>query len=512
MKFTKYGNEESPFYLPHDYYRRDPEKKPRGIDRPINWGYIGMTGRDFQGNVVSEDLAYPRFLLLPEQRLEIYKKQSAVFSVISNRAGKIGGLEFKVVTKRADEDRQIQYMRMAKQIRDEYLAYDGDDFLTYRMSAKALEMELHKQLPTLLPDLSNFDRALIRWRTMSSIRSSVSTSEIEDRLAKPNKKEGWEDFIKKYVVDFLLHGSAALFKKFESHLVESLHILPGGTVYPVSHPTVNNDDTYIQFVVGIEPQVMTGYELCVDNYLPNSMTQFGMVPLDALVVEVSTLMLSAGYQAGRADGSTLPSKVVLFGSGPGIDEIGEARVDNVMDPQRKKRFESQIQQMIKGGILAITGVGTPHVLDLSQDSMSDFVIEYSKELKKMIGLAFGASAMEMNETGSDSTSGRSTSESEERIDMSRAIYPMVKSIESTMTRGVLPQMGGENCLFQLQTGSTEREEMQRLKEMFESGLHTPNEIRQNEMNLEPREGGDELRGASTINAGTIVQNTEGLKL
>jgi hypothetical protein len=100
------------------------------------------------------------------------------------------------------------------------------------MRAK-LANEIRKTLPDVLPDLSNFDRALVRWKNRINSERTDRADEILDWLMQPNANHMWEDFVKIWVNDLLVQGNSAIYIEVEDNRPENLYVMPSGTTLPI---------------------------------------------------------------------------------------------------------------------------------------------------------------------------------------------------------------------------------------------------------------------------------------
>lgn len=470
-------------------FRRQPTApgKPRKlVQRGYNIYHISqvmpVTGVDKYGNMQSGEYELPWFTLSPYERIEISKKSSYIFGIITNRMNRIGSLEFKVVPKKEDLDKKIYEFKRLKSIYNDFIGYADQKYI---MAANLIGKEIMSNIPDVLPDLSNFGKALIRYNKQVTALKANKCNEIEDWLMTPNKNDNFEDIVKKYVYDLLIHGNVDIYKnRNEAGSVISYHVLPGGSVYPLRGEYVTEYSFYAQIVPGKPTLIYDKTEVIHDCYAPTSYNQYGMVPLDALVSKISEQLLSESYWAGQADGTQPPEKLIAIEERtqlPGVPTLP-------IDPAEQKRIEGTMNQYRKGAIRTITGTGPINVLDISKRDMMGEQLERVREIKKDIALVFNMTNMEVNESGSDATSGRETSESQERQEKQKGTYPIIKSFQEKITQELILPKFGEGHKLKLMSSNDEYEQLELIKAKMETGIYSINQILEEDLNREPFEG------------------------
>ena len=95
------------------------------------------------------------------------------------------------------------------------------------------------------------------------------------------------------------------------------------------------------------------------------------------------------------------------------------------------------------------------------------------------------SNIEVNLTGSENTSGRSTSEEQGKVDFGKGINPIKMIIENKITRDIIPSRYGSGYKFEYAEGQEDMDKLKRWLLEIQSGLKSVNEIRTNEMNEMP---------------------------
>lgn len=445
---------------------------------------IGVTGRTKDGDLLSGEFEYPMFALTIWERLAIFQLCAPIFGIITGRMNKMAGIEWEVVPEKKLEDSIVSALRDIKMVYDEYA---NSNEIAYMVARARISDLIRKELPECLPDLSNFDRALLRWKRRIQADKADKANEIADWMEHPNNMDRLQDFIKQYVADFLIHGCVTVYKEQLDGVVENLYVLPGGTVFPLRSRYAGGPSMYVQMCDGIEPQMFHKDEVTYANYAPLSARPYGYVPLDCLVNKVSENLFFDEMMALKADGSNFPEKVVVFGGNNPFGDFREGKegFDIPMDPEEEKRVEDKLNEMRKYAIRTLTGYGTPVVLDLSRADTLQTQLERQRMLREEIALVFNLSNLEVNLTGGDQTSGRATSESQERIDQEKSILPIIYAVEMQFNNEILPYRFGRGYKLDFHTQKDEMKEIEKHRAMVDSGLWSVNEVRTDELNKNP---------------------------
>jgi hypothetical protein len=127
-------------------------------------------------------------------------------------------------------------------------------------------------------------------------------------------------------------------------------------------------------------------------------------------------------------------------------------------------------------------------VDLSRENTMAFQHERQKDITNYIGMVFQATAMEMNLTGGDNTSGRSTADAQREIFQSKGVRPILQIIESLHNRDIIPYRYGPGWKIDYQTMKNEKEEMELLAAKMNTGVFSVNEVRRDDLNIDPFEG------------------------
>jgi len=442
---------------------------------------LGITGVNKQGENQYVQYEQPLFILDPVTRVQIFQTCSPILGVITTRMNRISGMSFDITTDRKEEDRIAEELKTLKQIYDEY---PTDSF--YAIGVKmGCSQKIRETLWDVLPDLSNFNTALIRWKRRITSRKLDQSEEVNDWLMQPNQKETWDTFIKKYVMDLHLHGAATIYKEALNGKIENLHILPGGSVYPVQSRFIGSYSAFIQMSSGMRPQIFYPDEISFDSYIPSSVSTYGHVPIDALVNKVAESLFFDRLMAEQADGTRPPEKILVFGEQMPLGDIGSDMGDSPIDPDEQKRIEHIVNEYRKNAVRVISGYGQPFVLDLTRENIMSTQMERQNMIKQDIALVFNMSNMEINESGGDGTSGRNTADAQERIENAKGTLPVTKCIENTFNFRILPFRFGHGYRLKYQTQNTDQQKAELVKTKMDTGIYAVNEIRVNDENLDP---------------------------
>ncbi len=501
------------------------ELRKRGINVLTMSELWGVVGRDKYNQMVQGLIERPLFGLTIEERIDLFRKCSPLFGIVTSRMNRISALEWEIEKDSKIEDRVESRLKMWKSLADEYKvqgpaqmqvgmqlpgappvpqgqppAATGPGAQTQvnpqvPQSAPAMPspqdlqamairrrtfVRLRQVLPELKEDLSNFGNCLIRWRKRIRETTDDRSREIKEWLMEPNRQETYEDTIKKMVQDLMVHGSYSLYKEMgKDKLLVNLYVLPGGTVIPMRSRYVGGPTAYFQMIPSLEPKVYFQDEIVYKSYCPSSNMSYGMIPLEALVNKLAETLFFDQLAAMRADGTTPPDKVVLFGENAPFGDLtaGGEDLKVPLNSAEQARIEQVINEPRKYAIRVLSGYGSPAVLDLSKADTFNYQQERQRYIREEIALCFNMSNVEINLTGSTDTSGRSTSESQERIEREKGIYPIVLLIESTFNRDILPYRWGSQYRLKYKSGLSEQEELDMDTKKVMSKTYSINEVR-----------------------------------
>jgi hypothetical protein len=462
----------------------DPRRQ-RGLNVYHTSQLMGYSALDKRGERVDAKIDYPFFVLTIPERVDVARLCSPVFGVITGRMQRIAAMSWKVTRKSKETDRMAASMKDAYSIFQEYRG--RNDPRSIGVMVRCV-LYLRKELLDLLPDLSNFQRSLLRWSRRVKASSEDRCSEIEDWMQHPNAEDTLPSFTKKMVFDMHVHGGAAVFKKPLGGVLENVYVLPGGSVHPLRGLTVGESTGYIQIVDGVQPQVYGQDEVSYLWYAPRSDAAYGQLPLEALVNKVAEVLLFDQRAAEMADGTRPPEKLLAFGESSPFGSLGEGGFEVPLDKGEQKRLETVVNEARKEALRVISGHGTPVVVDVSRADTFQCQSERMKMVREEVGLVFGASPQEMNLSGSENTSGRSTSETQERYDLYKGIFPVLQVQEEFWTHDVFPFRFGQGFLMEYESEVSESEQVKLLSDKLRSGLWSTNELRIGDMGEEPFDG------------------------
>ena len=341
--------------------------------------------------------------------------------------------------------------------------------------------ELKQSLPELFPDLSNFIPSLMRWKKRISAQHDDKSTEIQDWLHEPNLEDDFDDFLKKWVTDLMVHGAFAIYKEYNpvTGFIDNFYSLPGGSVQPLRNRFVGGARMFAQIAPGEETRIYFGDEISFCSYMPNSAFAYGMIPLEALVNKVSESMFFDKSAADRADGTNTPEKMILFGDTNPFGELPQGGTDYTLsiDKTEQARLETVFNTPRKGAIGVLSGYGTPLVVDLSRADTFGTQAERQAFIRECVAFVFNLSNMEVNLTGSEDTSGRSTSDAQSDIDKEKGIAPIARQIATKINRDLLPYRFGSGYLFQFAGGTSDEQTIEQDTMKMNSRTYSVNEIR-----------------------------------
>ncbi len=459
-----------------------PER--RGLNVYNFWELQTTDATTRTGARVTIQYQRPLFSLRPDERTQIVRFSAMVLGIVNSRMQRAGSLEWNVISINKDREREAAKMKDLRDIWTEYadLAAVNPSIVVMR---SIIYRYLHQRLMDLRPDMANFSAALRRWEKRGKLVAEDRASEIEDWLHEPNQDDSFDEFIKKWVNDLHTHGAYAVYKEPRDGVLENFYGLPGGSVLPIHNKRVGGATGYLQFEdTPADAQLYFNNEVCYSRWLPSTAMSYGMVPLEALVNKVAEQLMFDQTAANQADGTKPPEKAIIFGrESPFGDLDGDLRIP--LEPGEQTKLEAQINEARKGAIRVLTGTGTPLEIDLSRSDLFQHQSERQRQLKEDAALVFGATPMEMNLSGSADTSGRSTSESQERMEQKRGLNPVLYELTSKMNREIIPYRFGWGYRFQFASGLSEAEQIELWSKKLASGVYGVNEIRTTDAGEDP---------------------------
>jgi hypothetical protein len=449
---------------------------------------LSLSGKTKEGKWLTQNYQPEIFTLSVYDRQRIVERCSPVLGVVSSRQNRISAMDWDIVPKNKEEDRIVSELKSYYSVFKEYVQ---EDAIQYKVVAYRMFYKMKQVLPDLLPDAKNFSSSLVRWSRSIKMGKQSVAEEIEEWLQHLNAQDTWEDYLKKYVFDLLVHGATSNYKTMDeaSNRLSSVTILPGGSVIPLRTATVSPITMYAQVMPGLEPQFFFTNEIVYSNYLPVSAKSYGIVPLEALVNKIAESLLFDELMAEQADGTKPPNKAVIFGgNSPFGNEGAEFDREIPLDDAEQARAEEKLNTARKNAIVTLTGMGTPMVLDLTRENTMSVQMERQKMIREEVALVFNMSNLEINQTNGDGVSGRNTSESLETIDQNKGVIPIVRTIEKDFNYGILPFRYGNGYLLKARVGIDEEAELDMNIKKVQSGLYSVNEIRTNELGEDPFDG------------------------
>ena len=455
----------------------DRKKNLRGLNVWSLTELRSLAGQTKKGDIVQGTIQYPIFSLNPWERIEIMKSVAYIQAVVTSRMNRISALDWTVTTQKRNQDKIYDKIRHLKQLFDEY---DNIADMSHLMLRFKIYQELKHYMFDLKKDLSNFQTALLRFKKRTDSMNGDQTQEIIDWLSQPNMEDDFDDWIKKYVESLMVHGTSSVYKEWleEQQKIDNFYILPGGSVYPMRSVQVGSYVAYVQIMESHFPKFYFQDEVSFINYVPSAARSYGYVPLDCLINKIAEQMLFDQFAAERADGTKEPEKLIAFGDNKSVfgDLTGEINLP--MDKDEQKRVEEKLNTIRKGAIMTISGVGTPVAIDISKADTFAAQIQRQDKLLRDVALVFNMTNMEVNLAGGQFTSGRETSESQAEIEEGKGTRPIIKKIESLLTRDIIPYRYGIGYMFEYQKGRTEEEQANLDTIRMNSGTWTKNAIRE----------------------------------
>ncbi len=477
-------------FNPGDAANPKYKQKGRGYQAYNEYRAVQTSAVDKSGEIHSIEIEQQWTQLDPLTMLSIYQKCAPVFAVVTSRVNRIAALDFRIIPNTKIEDKIAANL---KDCRNMFEEYSRDNYASLGKKLKIF-VEIKRVLPDVFPDLSNFDAQLMRWSQAIKHQKNDRSNEIHDFLSQPAPGVYWTDYIKELSQDALVHGRWAVYKQPLQDLlgrtrIHSLYPLPGGTVVPIKGDFVGELHGYAQITDGLQqPQLFYRDEISFGRYMPNSAILNGLTPIDALVNLTAENMLFNRLMAEYADGSNRPDKVLVFGEpANGLDfESADGKISDPLDKGEQRRIENKLNRIKReAGVAILSGVGTPIVMDLTRADTLAAQQARQDYINKCVAMVYNASQAEINETGGDGTSGRSTSESQERADNAKGVRPMLRNFEEVHTHDIIPSIFGYGYAMEFDSPRSDEEQIALAKMKVDSGLFSRNEVRVGDFNVDP---------------------------
>jgi hypothetical protein len=460
---------------------RQNEDKQRGYSVYFTNQLLTEYARDKFGHVVGASRDDPYFSLSPDQRLKIAQYCTPVLGIVSSRMNRIAAKKMIVTSDKENED------EIADKIKDVYRLYTEYKNQTdpaYMIAKAKLAVFLKQRLTELTPDLSNFQSCLLRWSKKIKALEKSKCDEIWDWLQQPNQDDNWKDFIQQWIFDDMIHGSVAVYKQTLNERLENLYILPGGTVLPVREKFVTTKTAYLQMVPYQRPLIYFSDELIYNRYLPVSARSYGIIPLEALINKIAETLLFDKLMADQADGSRMPEKMIIVTEQAPFGEF-DKEFKAPVDGEEQRRVDKKVNTLVKGGVMTFSG-NNVEVVDLTRENTMAAQIQRQKDIREEVGLVFNMTNMEMNMSGGDDTSGRSTSESQAEIEAGKGTLPMMATIEHRLSYEAVPFRAGKFGYFvKFQSEDNETANLEKLRLKLQTGLYSVNQILMEDLNRAP---------------------------
>lgn len=465
---AEYGSHLTPF--------TSKQKNQRGYNVYHLSEIMGIAGQTKTGEMISTQYQRPIFILSPDERENLARITDTVFGIVTSRMNKISSLEWNVLRKIDEEDKIAEELKSFKQIFDEY---DNVADVNQAVIRRRALINIKQELVDIKDDTSNFFPALRRWKRRLSQNTENKAQEIKDWINNANSEDDFEEFKKKWVFDLMIHGSEAIYKQYIDGSLENFYLLPGGSVFPLRSEFVGPSTGFVQILSGYEPKIYFSDEMIFDSYAPVSARSYGLIPLEALINKIAESLLFDKLAAERADGTKPPEKLIILGdTSKMFGDLNSMQFDVPKNPEEQKRIETIVNEERKNAIRVLSGIGTPVIADISKADTFAAQSERQEKIIKSIAHVFGATPMEMGLTGSADTSGRNTSESQERMERERGVFPIVRIIDKTFTSKLIPYKFGSGWMLEHKTGLTDSEQVRLDTQKLASGTYSVNQIKE----------------------------------
>jgi hypothetical protein len=150
-----------------------------------------------------------------------------------------------------------------------------------------------------------------------------------------------------------------------------------------------------------------------------------------------------------SNGEKYPEKTVVFGRTVPFGDLGGngESFSMPLPKDEQEKIQRTVNETRKEAILIVSGHGTPAGVGISRADTFNAQSERIRMIREQIGNVFGASNAEMNLTGTDNTNGRESSQTQERKDREKGIYPHLKSIENMFNYDIIPERYSNDWIF-----------------------------------------------------------------
>jgi hypothetical protein len=444
---------------------------------------MGTSGVGKNGKYLTGGVEYPLFRITVQQRTEFVKMCGPLQGLITSRMQKVCNTPFSVKPIRQDEDREYDKMKTLYSVCQEFEGLPfNDDTLKYVLIREKSKETLLRKLPELLPDLSNFDSAILRWKKKIQNKHTSDGEKIKEWLQTPNGTVRLFDYFQKMVFDLHVHGAVATYKKAgPDGKLESFDTLPGGSVYKIKERYYTSECAYIQIIQGLTNQFFYSDEMAYLDYLPTSCQSYPLIPIEAVLNKVIGYLLYDMEMASQADGTRPPEKILAVAKKTASEFAEYDAPPNLrMDPADQKRLETKINEPRRYPVMVLDNLNgdVMEVIDISKENIMQILDMRQDKMKQDIATVYNAMPFEVGLTGSDFTSGRETSESQLEHAYGKGLAPILYKIESMLTHDILPYRFGYGYKVEFEKSKNELEERQLDQIKLANGEMTTNELRE----------------------------------
>lgn len=493
-------------------YSNEPGRMPvggydttrrRGLQVYTPAQIIAQTGRDFEGRMLTWGVELPYFFLTVTQRNDIMKLSSPVLGIVTSRMHRISSLDFNIAPIKHKEDLIVDELKAYAQI---YKEYSNALEMRYLVVRARMVEKIREVLPDILPDLSNFNGALLRWKKVIHNNHLASGDEVTEWLMEPNNGTTWISYMKKVVYNLMIHGCEGTYKKVQDGKLENFDSLIGGTVYKMKAPYFSGVDGYVQIVAGYEPQVFFANEICFMEYIPTSTQNYSLIPLEALINKIAEGMLFDRLMAEQADGTKWPEKLVIVTDNTNPFGSFDEKQTIPLEPEEQRRLEMKLNEPRKGSIMTFSG-NDVKMIDLTRENTMETQRMRQKDIREEVALVFNMSQVEANLPVGEGLNSKGANETQQEIEQGKGIVPILKLIENSLTKNILPFRYGYGLKLEFKHEKNLREEEEIDALRLQNGKVTMNELREkdNEPTFQgaqydlPPSGGSQQPGSGAIN-------------
>lgn len=454
---------------------------------------IPRTTTDKFGKQKQVDLDYYAYwsTLSPWDSLEIYRLQSVVYSIVTQRAMIFSGMQDRIVPNYSIEDELVYKLDENKQILEDI--DPQKDPLAF--SERWFEINKYLSNYYLKSDLSNYDKCKRMFVKSMKRQINRSAQEVLDWMYTPKTGTQIQDFKKQWVIDNLIHGRNAIQRP--NRFFDGFALLPGGTVYKVPDIYIGqySYERYVQLTYGVfgwdttqHPLFFTSQDLSCGYYIPNSAVTNGCKPLDAVINSIITAINVDALLMENSNNEKPPEYLIMVVDN-GLEQepnpLGSERVDQI----ELERLEEAVNIKKKDRAIKIVKQygSSAELMNLSKENLISVLNPYVDVIKKAIALAFHATPNEMGETDTGGMIAKSGAEQQRELYINQSIKPLALMWENQFTHEIIKGRFGINSIegvgidpywtVKLDTQLSEGELMDNALKMV--GLpYTPNEIRE----------------------------------